>query len=81
MLLFIIEATKEDVVDFYEDIMEPCLASGTSILAFDGNELLSIALNKIVDISADNKQIFDYNLPPFNQLKKDYAEGIFWFQH
>ena len=68
-------ATKDDVIDFYGDILEPCLASQCSLLGFDGDKLLAISLNRIEVSSKDLPQLTVDELNKENPLKPNYASG------
>lgn len=71
-----VQATRDDVVEFYEDIIEPCLTSECSLLGFDGDELLAIQLNKIETSPTDLPQLTPEDLIKEYPIKKNYAKDI-----
>jgi len=71
-----VHATRDDVVEFYEDIIKPCLISQCSLLGFDGDELVAIMLNKIETSPTDLPQLTVEELNQENPLKKNYAQDI-----
>ena len=70
-----VRATKDDVIDFYGDIIDPCLTSQCSLLGFDGDKLLAIMLNKIEFSSKDLPQLTVEELNKEYPLKPNYAKG------
>jgi hypothetical protein len=71
-----VQATRDEVVEYYEDIIKPCLTSGCSLLGFDGDELLAILLNKVETSPTDVPQLTVEDLNKEYPLKKNYARDI-----
>lgn len=70
------DMTRDDVVDYFSGSVKRGVESGCSLLGFDGNTLVVMALNLVIQTPTTNyTQLTDDQLP-YNKLKDDYQADI-----